>query len=178
MSDYNQSIQEAKLSECLYYFLEQGFSCRQIKGLVEEMLAFQAMAMFEGNQSKASARLEMSRGNTQENIIKITGGGCMSYDTHRKQLSQSILDMLEKEQAPKGELLEFVEATMYEAAMKFTKGNQVQAAKVLGVSRGTLRTKLKQYFGTTHVGNIWINSVSHLTSAYSGKSLLISKEEV
>ena len=102
----------------------------------------------------------------------------MSYDTHRKQLSQSILDMLEKEQAPKGELLEFVEATMYEATMKFTKGNQVQAAKVLGVSRGTLRTKLKQYFGTTHVGNIWINSVSHLTSAYSGKSLLISKEEV
>jgi Fis family transcriptional regulator len=50
---------------------------------------------------------------------------------------------------------EEVESAMYEAAMKFTKGNQVQAAKVLGVARGTLRTKLKQYFGTTQVGGLY-----------------------
>jgi len=48
-----------------------------------------------------------------------------------------------------------VEAAMYEATMKFTKGNQVQAARVLGVARGTLRTKLKQYFGTTQVGGLY-----------------------
>lgn len=52
-------------------------------------------------------------------------------------------------------ILEEVEAAMYEAAMKFTKGNQVQAAKVLGVARGTLRTKLKQYFSTTQVGGLY-----------------------
>lgn len=49
-------------------------------------------------------------------------------------------------------LLEVVESALYEAVMKFTKGNQSRAAKLLGVSRGTLRTKLKHYFGTTHVG--------------------------
>ena len=52
-------------------------------------------------------------------------------------------------------ILEEIESAMYESAMKFTKGNQVQAAKVLGVARGTLRTKLKQYFGTTQVGGLY-----------------------
>jgi Fis family transcriptional regulator len=52
-------------------------------------------------------------------------------------------------------VIEEVEAAMYEATMRFTKGNQVQAAKVLGVARGTLRTKLKQYFGTTQVGGLY-----------------------
>lgn len=47
-----------------------------------------------------------------------------------------------------------VEAGMYEAVMHYCKGNQSKAAKVLGVSRGTLRTKLKLYYGTTHVGLI------------------------
>lgn len=45
-----------------------------------------------------------------------------------------------------------VESAVYEAIMKFTRGNQSKAAVLMGVSRGTLRTKLKQYFGTTHVG--------------------------
>lgn len=49
-------------------------------------------------------------------------------------------------------VLEEVESALYEAVMKFTKGNQSRAAKLMGVSRGTLRTKLKQYFNTTHVG--------------------------
>ncbi len=49
-------------------------------------------------------------------------------------------------------VLEEVESALYEAVMKFTRGNQSRAAKLMGVSRGTLRTKLKHYFGTTHVG--------------------------
>ena len=52
-------------------------------------------------------------------------------------------------------VVEEVESAMYEAVMKFTKGNQVQAARVLGVARGTLRTKLKQYFSTTQVGGLY-----------------------
>ena len=63
-------------------------------------------------------------------------------------------------------VIEEVEAAMYEAAMKFTKGNQVQAAKVLGVARGTLRTKLKQYFGTTQVGGLYHKyTIKPLTSS-------------
>jgi len=49
-------------------------------------------------------------------------------------------------------VLDEVESALYEAIMKYTKGNQSRAAKLMGVSRGTLRTKLKTYFGTTHVG--------------------------
>ncbi len=38
-----------------------------------------------------------------------------------------------------------VEAPLLEAVMRHTNGNQSQAASVLGINRGTLRTKLKRY---------------------------------
>jgi Fis family transcriptional regulator len=49
-------------------------------------------------------------------------------------------------------VLEEVESALYEVIMRLTKGNQSRAALLLGVSRGTLRTKLQYYFNTTHVG--------------------------
>lgn len=49
-------------------------------------------------------------------------------------------------------VLEEVESALYFEVMRFTRGNQSRAALLTGVSRGTLRTKLKYYFGTTHVG--------------------------
>jgi Fis family transcriptional regulator len=42
-------------------------------------------------------------------------------------------------------ILAEVEAPLMEAVMDYTKGNQSRAAIVLGLSRGTLRKKLKQY---------------------------------
>lgn len=38
-----------------------------------------------------------------------------------------------------------VEPSLFEAVLKHTKGNQSKAAAVLGLNRGTLRKKLKQY---------------------------------
>lgn len=38
-----------------------------------------------------------------------------------------------------------VEAPMLETVMAVTRGNQTKAAEVLGLNRGTLRKKLKQY---------------------------------
>ncbi|WP_460232088.1 DNA-binding transcriptional regulator Fis [Aurantivibrio plasticivorans] len=38
-----------------------------------------------------------------------------------------------------------VEAPMLEIVMKHTRHNQTKAAQVLGLNRGTLRKKLKQY---------------------------------
>jgi Fis family transcriptional regulator, factor for inversion stimulation protein len=38
-----------------------------------------------------------------------------------------------------------VEAPLLEAVMSYTKGNQSRAAILLGISRGTLRKKLKIY---------------------------------
>lgn len=41
--------------------------------------------------------------------------------------------------------LEQLEKPLLEATLAYTKNNQSQAAKVLGLNRGTLRTKLKKY---------------------------------
>ncbi len=38
-----------------------------------------------------------------------------------------------------------VEAPLFETILEHTKGNQSKAAKMLGINRGTLRKKLKQY---------------------------------
>lgn len=38
-----------------------------------------------------------------------------------------------------------IEEPLLHAVMKFTKNNQSEAARILGLSRGTLRTKLKKF---------------------------------
>jgi len=38
-----------------------------------------------------------------------------------------------------------VEKPLLEKVMQHTKGNQTQASQLLGINRGTLRKKLKQY---------------------------------
>ena len=43
-------------------------------------------------------------------------------------------------------IVEEVEAPLFRTVMELTRYNQSKAARVLGVSRGTLRTKLKRYF--------------------------------
>ena len=42
-------------------------------------------------------------------------------------------------------LLAEVEAPMLKATLEHTKGNQCRASEILGISRGTLRKKLKTY---------------------------------
>ena len=41
--------------------------------------------------------------------------------------------------------LDEVEEPILAVVMKFTRNNQSEAARILGLSRGTLRTKLKKY---------------------------------
>lgn len=43
-------------------------------------------------------------------------------------------------------VFEEVELPLLEIVMRFTEGNQSKAAEHLGISRGTLRKKLKQYY--------------------------------
>ncbi|MCC5791139.1 MAG: Fis family transcriptional regulator [Legionellaceae bacterium] len=49
-------------------------------------------------------------------------------------------------------ILEEVEAPLFRTVMEMTRYNQSKAARVLGVSRGTLRTKLKRYFDEEFIG--------------------------
>src|SRR6185436_4336701 len=38
-----------------------------------------------------------------------------------------------------------VEKPLFRAVLTYTKGNQIEAAEILGINRGTLRKKLKDY---------------------------------
>ena len=60
--------------------------------------------------------------------------------------------------------LDFIMKPMYLAAMKRNKGNQSKTAKLLKLSRGTLRKDLEQYFGTTCVGVKYKDSVENIVA--------------
>ncbi|OED43228.1 methyltransferase [Endozoicomonas sp. (ex Bugula neritina AB1)] len=59
-----------------------------------------------------------------------------NYFTHLD--GQEVTDVYEM-------VLSEVEAPMLETVMAYVKGNQTKAAVLLGLNRGTLRKKLKQY---------------------------------
>ena len=50
-------------------------------------------------------------------------------------------------------IVEEVESPLIRSVMELTRYNQSKAARVLGVSRGTLRTKLKHYFDDEFIGS-------------------------
>ena len=50
-------------------------------------------------------------------------------------------------------VLEEVETPLFKAVMEHCKYNQSKAAMMLGISRGTLRTKLRKYFDDQYVGS-------------------------
>ena len=47
-------------------------------------------------------------------------------------------------------ILSEVEPPLLQAVMEKRRGNQLQAAKMLGISRRTIRQKLQRYFGTKY----------------------------
>ena len=49
-------------------------------------------------------------------------------------------------------VIEEIEGPLFRTVMELTRYNQSKAARVLGVSRGTLRTKLKLYFDDEFIG--------------------------
>jgi DNA-binding protein Fis len=50
-------------------------------------------------------------------------------------------------------VLEEIETPLFRAVMEHCKYNQSRAAVMLGISRGTLRTKLRRYFDDKYVGS-------------------------
>ena len=60
--------------------------------------------------------------------------------------------------------ISFIMKPMYLAAMKRNEGNQSKTAKLLKLSRGTLRKDLEQYFGTTCVGVKYKDSVENIVA--------------
>tara|TARA_B100000749_G_C18124494_1_gene341240 strand:+ start:277 stop:543 length:267 start_codon:yes stop_codon:yes gene_type:complete len=50
-------------------------------------------------------------------------------------------------------VIEQVEQPLFQATIEHCKYNQSKAAEVLGISRGTLRTKLKKHFDDKYCGS-------------------------
>ena len=50
-------------------------------------------------------------------------------------------------------VLEEIETPLFRAVMEHCKYNQSRAAIMLGISRGTIRTKLRRYFDDKYVGS-------------------------
>ena len=74
-----------------------------------------------------------------------------------ERVSQAVQTELSKEAAPDAErlvydaIIEQVELALFKTVMLQNRNNQSKAAKQLGISRGTMRTKLKKYFGDTYI---------------------------
>lgn len=82
----------------------------------------------------------------ETNAFELTQKNQPLHDSVRQSL-ENYLDHL-KGQSPNNLyelILSEVEAPLMEAVMGYTKNNQSRAAIVLGLSRGTLRKKLKTY---------------------------------
>lgn len=97
----------------------------------------------------------MAMNNTPETTDNSQKANTAFAVTHKNQpLHDSVRQALEnyflqlKGQAPNNlyeMVLSEVEMPLMEAVMDYTKGNQSRAAILLGISRGTLRKKLKIY---------------------------------
>lgn len=90
-------------------------------------------ALEEKNQSSTDETLATMIVETVKNYLKTVKG--KSADLNLYQL-----------------VIEEVEAPLFRSVMELTRYNQSKAARVLGVSRGTLRTKLKRYFDDEFIG--------------------------
>ena len=82
----------------------------------------------------------MNEGLAQQVVSVVKG--YLGDSSNKKSNKQELYDVV----------MQSIEAPLFRTVMEMTRYNQSQAARVLGVSRGTLRTKLKQYFGDEFIG--------------------------
>jgi hypothetical protein len=78
----------------------------------------------------------------------------MQNKNFREELTNSLVWLLEHGAIRMGEMVEFVDFCMYDAAMRVSKGDKSCGAAILGISLRDLKSKLRQNFGTTEVGGL------------------------
>ena len=91
---------------------------------------------------------------TNQHLFSVPGSFSVSKARKPEPLSEAVRDALshyfnQLDGTPPNDLhqmvMQQVEQPLFEAAMRFTDGNQSKAAMMLGISRSTLRKKLAQY---------------------------------
>ena len=93
--------------------------------------------------------LNDSNGGMEMSTLKqpFPNAGAQTLRDHVEQAMRSYFSNLGGEQVTDvyDMVLAEIEAPLLEVVLEYTRGNQTQAAIVLGLNRGTLRKKLKQY---------------------------------
>ncbi|UCE88574.1 MAG: DNA-binding transcriptional regulator Fis [Pseudomonadota bacterium] len=92
----------------------------------------------------------MSRSQSRSNVVSLGVAREKQERPLRECVSVALSNYFAQlEGHPPGELYEMVlqevEQPLLQAVLQFTGGNQTQAAQILGLNRGTLRKKLRQY---------------------------------
>jgi DNA-binding NtrC family response regulator len=73
--------------------------------------------------------------------------GAMDFEKNLEVLMEPVFKVLadRSKEAPEADLMSAVEKILVKRALRETRGNQVQAALLLGMSRNTLRSKIERY---------------------------------
>ena len=91
------------------------------------------------NQNVTSPFITNAHVQTQEKPQPLSNAVQKAVANYLQQLTgQDVNDLYEL-------VLSELERPLLEEVMKYTRGNQTRAANLMGINRGTLRKKLKQY---------------------------------
>ena len=91
------------------------------------------------NQNVTSPFITNAHVQTQEKPQPLSNAVQKAVANYLQQLNgQDVNDLYEL-------VLSELEKPLLEEEMKYTRGNQTRAANLMGINRGTLRKKLKQY---------------------------------
>ncbi|MBN8444380.1 MAG: DNA-binding transcriptional regulator Fis [Rheinheimera sp.] len=91
------------------------------------------------NQNVTSPFITNAHVQTQEKPQPLSNAVQKAVANYLQQLNgQDVDDLYEL-------VLSELEKPLLEEVMKYTRGNQTRAANLMGINRGTLRKKLKQY---------------------------------
>ena len=91
------------------------------------------------NQNVTSPFITNAHVQTQEKPQPLSNAVQKAVANYLQQLNgQGVNDLYEL-------VLSELEKPLLEEVMKYTRGNQTRAANLMGINRGTLRKKLKQY---------------------------------
>ena len=101
--------------------------------------AFNAAVIFTDDNSPAPEAARPAAQISSANAQSIRDSVASALENYFSQLDgQDVFDVYDM-------VLSEVEAPLFEAVMKYTRKNQTRASVMLGLNRGTLRKKLKQY---------------------------------
>ena len=143
---------EEDIKELVAYFIKKynGKFTKNVKGITKEALERLEGHPWPGNvreleNAVQKAVLFCDRDYLSldccENLKVQSAGSCASMD----KAIQNLVDLAFKDGCPERfqDMVNMLEREMVKRAFELTKGNQVQAARMLGISRNTLRKKLE-----------------------------------